>query len=90
MGTIPLLRAVYFVFALPNYVTRKWLFGARRPLCPGVGVSALSLELNAFAVLDVGLRANQDQIIEEHDDRLFEGADESIIGAARSRFCVPL
>lgn len=52
-------------------------------------MSEFCLERNAFAVLDVGLRDNRAQIIEAHDDRLFEGGDEAVLGIARSRLTVP-
>lgn len=46
------------------------------------------LASSPFAVLGVSVRANTAQILEAYDDRLFDGADEHELSAARSRLTV--
>ena len=48
----------------------------------------LCLDKNAFSVLQVSPRANRDAILEAHDDRLFDGADETDVNSARARLTV--
>lgn len=49
---------------------------------------SFDLERNAFAILDVGIRANAEQVSEAHDDRMFDGANEASLNLARSRLTV--
>jgi hypothetical protein len=46
------------------------------------------LSSSPFAILGVSIRANAAQIQEAYDDRLFDGADEHVLSAARSRLTV--
>lgn len=48
----------------------------------------LCLDKNAFSILQASTRANRDAILEAHDDRLFDGADEADVSAARARLTV--